>query len=113
MYLKAVEEIIQEAIARGEFDNLPGAGKPLDMDAYFALPEEDRLAYTALKNAGYVPEEVGVLREIKLLKEQLELAQDDERKRALHKKIDEKTLRFNLMMEQRQSARRKARKLAP
>jgi hypothetical protein len=110
MFLKAVEEIIQDAIARGEFDNLPGAGKPLDMDAYFALPEEDRLAYTALKNAGYIPEEVGVLQEVKLLQEQLSHAQDEDRKRALHRKIDEKTLKFNLMIEQRQAARRKARK---
>jgi hypothetical protein len=113
MILKVVEEMIQEAIARGKFDNLPGAGKPLDMDAYFALPEEDRLAYTALKNAGYVPDEVGVLREIKLLRDQLALTHDDERKRALHKRIDEKTLKFNLMIEQRQNARRKARKFAP
>ncbi len=66
-----VEEIIRDAMARGEFDHLPGAGKPLDHEAYFALPEDQRLALTALKNAGYVPEEVDLLREIKAHKEKL------------------------------------------
>lgn len=55
-----VEEIIQDAMARGEFDNLPGASKPLNHDAYFALSEDERLTCTALKNAGYVPEEVAL-----------------------------------------------------
>lgn len=110
MLLKAVEEIIQEAMARGEFDNLPGAGQPLDHDRYFSIPEEDRLAHTALRNAGYVPEEVAVLREIKLLKEQAELAQDPARRQAIYRKIDDKLLKFNLMIEQRQAAWRRARK---
>jgi len=30
---KIAEEKIQEAIATGEFDDLPGKGKPLDLDA--------------------------------------------------------------------------------
>jgi len=36
MFQTNVDEQIREAIARGEFDNLPGKGKPLDLDAYFA-----------------------------------------------------------------------------
>lgn len=110
MYLKAVEEIIQAAIERGEFDNLPGAGKPLDLDAYFSLPEEDRLAFTILRNSGFVPEEVGALHEIKLLQEQLAVAKSEERRVTIEKKIAEKTLKFNLMIEQRGAARRRARK---
>ena len=39
---KIAEEKIEEAIAAGEFDNLPGQGKPLDLDAYFATPEQMR-----------------------------------------------------------------------
>jgi hypothetical protein len=30
-FQKNVDEKIKEAIARGEFDNLPGKGKPLDL----------------------------------------------------------------------------------
>ncbi|MCC6987221.1 MAG: DUF1992 domain-containing protein, partial [Anaerolineales bacterium] len=35
-----VEKAIREAQARGEFDNLKGRGKPLDLTAYFETPEE-------------------------------------------------------------------------
>ena len=53
---KNVDEKIKEAIARGEFDNLPGRGKPLDLDAYFATPEHLRMGYSILKNADIIPE---------------------------------------------------------
>jgi hypothetical protein len=47
------ERKIKEAIERGEFDDLPGAGRPLDLDDLDpSLPEELRLAYRVLKNAG-------------------------------------------------------------
>ena len=47
------ERRIEEAIERGEFDNLPGAGQPIDLeDLDPSLPEELRLAYRILKNAG-------------------------------------------------------------
>ena len=37
-FQRNADEKIKEAIARGEFDNLPGKGKPLNLDAYFATP---------------------------------------------------------------------------
>ena len=55
---------IEEAIARGEFDDLPGAGRPLELDDDPLVPEELRVAYRILKNAGYVPPEVQALNEI-------------------------------------------------
>ena len=45
-----VDKIIREAIERGEFDELKGKGKPLDLDAYFATPEDIRMAYSILKS---------------------------------------------------------------
>ena len=48
------ERRIDEAVARGEFDNLPGAGRPLDLDDEDPLwPEEVRMAKRILRNAGY------------------------------------------------------------
>ncbi len=61
---RIAEERIQEAMARGEFDHLPGAGKPLPEDDLPGVPPELRMAYRILKNAGYVPEEVQLRREI-------------------------------------------------
>ncbi|HEU0202093.1 MAG TPA: DnaJ family domain-containing protein [Burkholderiaceae bacterium] len=67
-----VENRIAEAIARGEFDHLPGAGKPLQLDDDLLVPAELRAAYRILKNAGYVPPEIEKLSEINSLLSMLE-----------------------------------------
>jgi len=58
------EQKILEALARGEFDDLPGAGRRLALDDDALVPEDLRLAYRILKNAGFVPPEVEARREI-------------------------------------------------
>jgi len=52
------ERKIEEALARGEFDDLPGEGRPLDLDDDALVPEDLRMAYRILKNAGFAPQEV-------------------------------------------------------
>ncbi len=61
---KIAEAQIREAIERGDLDDLPGAGKPLVLDDDPFVPEELRMAYKVLKNAGYVPEEVRLRKSI-------------------------------------------------
>jgi hypothetical protein len=63
------ERRIAEAAARGELDDLPGAGQPLDLGDDPLLPEDLRLAYRILKNAGFVPSEVQTRREIRALED--------------------------------------------
>jgi hypothetical protein len=58
---RLVEQKIAEAIARGDFDDLPGAGHALDLDDDPLVPEDLRLAYRILKNAGFLPPEVEAL----------------------------------------------------
>lgn len=58
------EQKIAEAISRGELENLPGEGHPLELDDNLLVPEELRLAYRILKNAGFIPPEVETLNEI-------------------------------------------------
>jgi hypothetical protein len=58
------EQRIAEALARGEFDALPGAGRPLDLEDDRLVPEDLRLAHRILRNAGYAPPEVESLRQI-------------------------------------------------
>ena len=78
------EERIQEAIRRGDFANLPGAGKPLVFDDDLLVPAEVRAANRILKNAGLVPVEVLERREIADLEAQLpSLRSDGERSRVL------------------------------
>ena len=69
--LYLAERRIEEAIARGELDDLPGAGRPLALDDDAFVPEELRVAYRILKNAGYVPPEVQTLNEISELERYL------------------------------------------
>ncbi len=45
---KIVEELIKKAQERGEFDNLPGEGKPIDLTEYFETPEDIRVAQSVL-----------------------------------------------------------------
>ncbi|MDR2140744.1 MAG: DUF1992 domain-containing protein [Deltaproteobacteria bacterium] len=47
------ERKIQEAMAEGQFDNLPGRGQPQNLEDLSGLPEDLRLAYIVLKNSGY------------------------------------------------------------
>lgn len=97
---KLVEQKIQEAIADGEFDNLPGKGKPVDLSSYFATPEDKRLGYSILKNAGFIPEEVELLKEIEALREKLQSCGETERV-AVEREIDRAKLKVNLLMERR------------
>lgn len=96
---RLVEEKIREAMANGEFDNLAGSGKPLDLDAYFATPEDLRLGHSILKSAGFIPEEMALLKEVDSLKAALDKCSDEEERKRIRKKIDDKELSFKLMVE--------------
>ena len=65
------EEQIQSAIRRGEFENLPGKGIPLDLDDDIWIPEELRVAYRALRNAGCLPPTLVLRHEIHELEDLL------------------------------------------
>jgi DNA-binding response OmpR family regulator len=98
---RAIEAIIQDAMARGEFDNLPGAGKPLDLSAYFDTPEEVRLAYSILKNADVLPREAELLKEVAAFKEELESTTDEGKRKRLRKAIEERLLKYRLLVERK------------
>jgi hypothetical protein len=85
-----IEERIREAMEAGEFDNLEGTGKPLDLDAYFNTPEDLRMGYSVLKSAKIVPEEVDRLKEIGELKEKIKSYSNENEKKKLIKILNEK-----------------------
>jgi hypothetical protein len=98
---KIVEALIKEAQERGEFDNLPGKGKPIDLSSYFETPEDVRVAQSVLKNAGMQSPEVELLKEIAGFLQLLENIKEEKKKRELQKRIQEKQIEFNLMLERR------------
>jgi len=114
---RIVEALIREAMERGEFDNLPGKGKPIDLTEYFETPEEVRLAYSILKGAGMTPREVDLLKEIAELKQILAALVDEqkrwrrapwrqERSQAIGKQIQQKQVEFSLMLERQKREHR-------
>ena len=104
---KIVEALIKEAQERGEFDNLPGKGKPIDLTAYFETPEDVRVAQSVLKNAGMTSPEVQLLKEIAGLRQLLAAIVDQKKKEEIQKKIQDKQMEFNLMMERQKRNRGK------
>ena len=68
---KIVEERIRKAQKKGEFKNLEGYGKPLDLLEDQMVAEELRLAYKILKNADCLPPEIELKKEIQQTEELL------------------------------------------
>ena len=85
------EQKIQEALQNGVFDGLPGAGKPLVLEDLSHLPPEARMAYTLLKNSGFVETPQGMRRP---------LSPDKELKRSSPEEgaSNDKLRRLDLMM---------------
>ena len=102
---RLAERLIREAIKDGVFDNLPNAGRPLDLDDYFKAPEELRAAYGLLKSANVVPEAVEVLREIDRLEQSLAAEADAGVRDELRSQIEKHRLRFELLREQERRSR--------
>jgi hypothetical protein len=96
-YLKIVEQKILEAQERGEFDNLPGHGKPLALEDDSNIPEELRVAYKILKNADCLPPELQEKREIRQMEDLLESAPDEKERYKLIKKINFRIMKLNIL----------------
>jgi hypothetical protein len=96
-YLKLVERKIQEAMERGEFDNLPGQGKPLFLEEDSHIPEELRVAYKILKNADCLPPELEAKKEIRQMEDLLANIPDEKERYKLIKKINYMIMRLNMM----------------
>lgn len=93
-----VERKIAEAVERGDFDDLPGAGRPLEIEEDLLVPAELRVAYRLLKNAGYVPDEVKLFAEIRSSEQLLMQASAEEERVAA-------TARLRVLLERLGSGR--------
>lgn len=59
-----VEDRVREAQARGDFDNLPGKGRPLRLSENPLVPPHVEMANRLLANAGFAPDWVELAKEI-------------------------------------------------
>ena len=96
IFSKIAEEKIQEAMRKGEFDDLPGQGKPLDLEDDSHIPEDLRMAYKILKNAGFVPPELAQAKEITNIRELLENMDDESEKYRQMQKLNLLIAKMNM-----------------
>ncbi|MBI3013498.1 MAG: DUF1992 domain-containing protein [Candidatus Tectomicrobia bacterium] len=94
---RVVEQRILEAQKAGAFENLPGEGKPLNLEDLSCVPEELRTAYILLKNANVLPPEAQLLKEIHSLEDLLQHVYDREDRRTVLKQIQFKRIRLDLL----------------
>jgi hypothetical protein len=95
----SVEKLIEEWLAEKDCQELPGTGKPLNLDEYFSWPEDQRIGLSLLKNSGCVPFEVELLKEIKRLSDELEKCSNDEIRVRLRRSLQEQQVQLNLRLE--------------
>jgi hypothetical protein len=83
-----IAQRLAESATSGELQAAPSWGKPLDFgDGYEQTPVELRMGFKILKDAGVVPHEVMMLREVAELKQQLATEGDAARAAGLRQRI--------------------------
>ncbi len=97
VFERIAEERIRSAMERGEFDDLPGRGKPLRLEDDRNVPEDLRMAFRVLRNAGCLPPEMELRKEIHSLGELLRAVDDEQERRELTRQLDLRLLKFNMM----------------
>src|SRR4249920_1636800 len=82
------ENRIRAAQDEGLFSNLPGQGKPLILDDDRGVPEDLRLTFKILKNAGCLPVEMEMNREIYNLRQLIKTAIDETARKELRRELN-------------------------
>ncbi len=98
-----VEERIKQAQKRGDMDNLPGQGRPLpkeDID----FSNEFRLAHKVLKNAGFLPPEVELRKDISAMEQLLDAVEPGSAEQErIRKKLNLLMTRMGMMQNTRRT----------
>ena len=108
MFDKLVEQKIREAQEAGEFDDLEGEGRPVNLEAYFNTPEELRAGYALLKNAGVLPQEALIVKELNEAAARLEACQDEAERERLRRVVRDLQLKYDMWVERNGGGRVRA-----
>jgi hypothetical protein len=95
------ETKIRAAMADGEFDNLPGRGRPLEFEDLSRVPADLRMGFKLLRNAGCLPPELEARKEVARLGALLATTGDREERARLSGLRAEAELRYQLLVERR------------
>ncbi|MEW6213818.1 MAG: DnaJ family domain-containing protein [Nitrospirota bacterium] len=94
---RIAERRIIEAMENGEFDNLEGKGKPINFEDETWIPEDLRMAYRILKNAGCTPPELELRKEIINMCALMNTIDDDKERLKKLRELNFKLLKLNMM----------------
>ncbi|WP_096155745.1 J-domain-containing protein [Bacillus sp. FJAT-45066] len=99
-FSRITDDKIRKAYEDGEFEQLPGYGKKLELEDLSNVPPELRMAYKIIKNAGMAEEEQ-VRSEIQYIEDLIDKAHDSLEEDRLRVRLNEKLIRFNQLMEKK------------
>ncbi|WP_027720580.1 DnaJ family domain-containing protein [Maridesulfovibrio zosterae] len=98
-FIHAIAEAkIKEAEHKGDFENLSCSGRPIEYEDDSMIPPDLRMAYKALKNAGYLPPEMQLRKDIHSALDLLEHMEDEKER---YKQIQ----KVNLLLERVKNSR--------
>jgi len=95
------EQRIREAIDQGFFDDSPYRGRRLHLEEDESIPPELRMAFKVLKDAGCLPPEVELRREVASLSELLDTIVDPAERARLRRDLADRRLRLELLRRRR------------
>lgn len=98
-FSRIAENRIREAMAQGQFENLPGVGQPLDLEEYFSAPEDLRMAFSILKSANCVPAEVELLKEVSRLERAIAETADATARHSLQRALIDRQTELAMTLE--------------
>lgn len=99
------ERRLEEAVAAGLFDDLPGAGRPLELEDLSRVPAELRPCVLLLRSANVLPEELELRQEALRLGDLLRTCTDPAEARSLELRRSLLLLRHEILSERRQGPR--------
>ncbi len=96
-FARLAENRIQEAIEAGEFDNLSGKGRPLNLEDDSHIPPELRMAYKILKNADCLPPELELRKEVVQLQDLVATMPDTAEKLKQMRRLNFLVMKLNMI----------------
>ena len=95
-----IAQSLRESQRSGELQTAANWGKPLDLDdGYARTPEELRMGFKVLKDAGFVPPEVETMKQIAALREVIATDPDAPDAEAMRRRMSELQQHLALRLE--------------
>lgn len=98
LFWRLAEEKIQKSYRDGEFEDLEGFGQPLKLKDLSGIPEDLRMAYRILENAGFSPEEKEIKKEIMTIEDLMKNCIDEEERKGFQQDLSKKLVQYNALL---------------